>query len=200
MRRISMTFAAVSALAATSPLAAAQPWNGARSHSAQLQLRFDAGIESGAISRREAMPLRAQLRQLVALERQYSRAGLNRWERNSLRRHSQSLSMDMAAAERSDGGRFARGDNGRGGEAFDDGRRNGRDDGIRGDARSTDRDRFAGDLRVGQPYSPRHAPLPAAYRDRYRDSESAYFGYDNHRVYQIDRVTGIILAMFDVGR
>jgi hypothetical protein len=145
------------------------------------------------------MPLRAQLRQLVQLERQYSRAGFSRWERNVLERNSRILSMRMAAAERADGDRFGRGDDFRGDEAFDNGRRDGRADLTRGDDRRGDRDRFAGDLRVGQPYSPRHAPLPAAYRARYRDSDTAYFGYDHDRVYQIDRVTGIILAMFDVG-
>ena len=60
-------------------------------------------------------------------------------------------------------------------------------------------DRFAGDVRVGQHFSDRQVALPMQYRDRYRDSDAAYYRYDDNRIYQIDRNTGLILAMFDIG-
>jgi len=184
MRTIYMTLAAVSALAVTAPVAA-QSWSGDRSNTGQLQARFDAGVQSGAISRTEARPLRAQLRQLMQLERQYSRAGFNRWERTALRERSRTLNLDIMAAARSGEGRFDRSDR------YSDGV--GRDD-----HRSHRGDRFAGDLRVGQHFSDRQVALPMQYRDRYRDSDAAYYRYDDDRIYQIDRVTGVILAMFDI--
>lgn len=188
MKRIYMTLAAVSGLAVAAPLAA-QPWQGNRSSSGELQARFDAGVQSGAISRREAMPLRAQLRQFMQLERQYSRAGFTRSERNALQTRSRTLTMNLAAAERSGNGRFAydhRGNDGKADFALDD----------RGSHRG---DRFAGDVRVGQHFSDRQVALPMQYRDRYRDSDAAYYRYDDDRIYQIDRNSGVILAMFDIG-
>ena len=181
-----MRLAAVSALAVAAPLAA-QSWSGDRSSSGQLQARFDAGVESGAISRIEARPLRAQLRQFMQLERQYSRAGFNAWERRALRERSRTLNLDITAAARSGQGRFNRDDRYSAGFEADD---------RRGSHRG---DRFAGDARVGQHFSDRQVALPMQYRDRYRDSDAAYYRYDNDRVYQIDRVTGVILAMFDIG-
>jgi hypothetical protein len=192
MRKIYMTLAAVSALAVTAPVAA-QSWHGDRSSTGELQARFDAGVESGAISRREAMPLRAQLRQLMQLERQYSRAGFTRQERYALQTRSRSLAMNITAAERLGYGhrddRIA-GDDHRGHEGKNDFALTGRD-GNRGD-------RFAGDVRVGQHFSDRQIALPTQYRDRYRDSDAAYYRYDDNRIYQIDRVSGLILAMFDI--
>lgn len=199
MKRIYMSLAAVSALAVAAPLAA-QPWSGDRSTSGQLQAQFDAGVRSGAISRREAMPLRAQLSQFMRLERQYSRAGFTIRERNALQSRSRTLAMNIAAAERSGHGRFDRGDR-FGADVAIDGRLgyDGKDD-VALDGRIGHRgDRFAGDVRVGQHFSDRQVALPMQYRDRYRDSDAAYYRYDNDRVYQIDRVSGLILAMFDIG-
>ena len=200
MKMIYTTLAAVSALAVAAPVAAQpkpdhrsapQSWNGDRSapqswygdrqNTHQLQARFDAGVRSGAITRREAMPLRTQLRQLTQLERQYSRAGFNDWERRALRERSRALNMNITAAERSGNGRF------------------GRDDRFSADDRRDTRgDRFAGDVRIGQRFSNRQVALPAQYRDRYRDNDASYYRYDEDRIYQIDRVTGVIMAMFNI--
>ena len=198
MNRIYMSMAAVSALAVAAPLAA-QPWSGGRSTSGQLQAQFDAGVQSGAISRREAMPLRAELSQFMRLERQYSRAGFTRRERNALQLRSRTLTMNIAAAERSGNGRFDRGDR-FGADVALDGRiaRDGKDH-VALDGRIGQRgDRFAGDVRVGQHFTDRQVALPMQYRDRYRDSDAAYYRYDDNRIYQIDRSSGMILAMFDI--
>ena len=190
MKTIYMTMAAVSALAVAAPVAAQPPhrdrsapqsWQGDRQNTHQLQARFDAGVRSGAISRIEATPLRTQLRQLTQLERQFSRAGFNDWERRTLRERSRVLTVDLASAERMGRGRVGRDD------------RFGMDD--RRDMRG---DRFAGDVRVGQRFSDRMVAVPARYRDRYKDSDASYYRYDDDRIYQIDRTTGLILAMFSI--
>ena len=199
MKTIYTILAAVSALAVTAPLAA-QPgkdngpaprsWSGDRHNTYQLQAQFDAGVQTGAISRREAQPLRVQLRQLAQMERQYARGGFSGWERSALRERSRTLSMNLVAAERSGNARFGvRSDLG-----ADIGAGFGMND--RGDNRG---DRFRGDLRVGQHFSGRQVALPIQYRERYRDSDASYYRYDDDRVYQIDRDTGLILAMFDIG-
>ena len=190
MKTIYMTMAAVSALAVSAPVAAQPPhhdrsapqsWQGDRQNTHQLQARFDAGVQSGAISRIEATPLRTQLRQLTQLERQFSRAGFNDWERRTLRERSRILTVDLASAERMGRGRAGRDD------------RFGMDD--RRDMRG---DRFAGDVRVGQRFSDRMVAVPAQYRERYKDSDASYYRYDDDRIYQIDRTTGLILAMFNI--
>jgi hypothetical protein len=68
-------------------------------------------------------------------------------------------------------------------------------DGERRDHRG---DRYAGDLRVGQLRSDRLVALPVQYRDRYRDSDASYYRYDEDRIYQINRSSGVIMAMFDI--
>lgn len=191
MKTIYMTLAAVSALAVAAPVAAQSPhndrsaprsWHGERQTTHQLQARFDAGVQSGSISRIEAPPLRTRLRQLTQLERQFSRAGFNDWERRTLRERSRMLTVDLAAAERTGSRRFSRDDR------FGD----------KDDRRDMRGDRFAGDVRVGQRFSNRMVAVPAQYRDRYRDSDASYYRYDDDRIYQIDRTTGLILAMFSI--
>ena len=66
------------------------------------------------------------------------------------------------------------------------------------DHRDTRGDRFNGDVRVGQRFSDRQVALPAAYRARYQDSDTSFYRYDEDRIYQIDRATGVIMAMFRI--
>jgi len=202
MKTIYMTLAAVSALAVAAPLAA-QSWKGNRSDVAQLQMQLDTGIERGSITRREAMPLRESLGQLIRMERQYSIRGFSRLERQTLQMRSARLDRQIgwaaqngsrsAGYDRNDGSRFAENE-----------RRADRDDGGKGDYADNDRrdtrgDRFNGDLRVGQRFSARQTALPMEHRARYRDSDASYYSYDDDRIYQIDRGTGMITAMFTIG-
>lgn len=198
MKTIYMTLAAVSALAVAAPLAA-QSWNGNRSNVADLQMQLDTGIERGTITRREAMPLRASLGQLIRMERQYSIRGFSRTERNTLQMRSASLHRQIGWAERN-GSRSAGYDRNDGRFADNDRRdTGGKDDFAGNDRRDTRGDRFNGDLRVGQRFSARQAALPMEYRARYRDSAASYYSYDDDRIYQIDRGTGMIMAMFTIG-
>jgi hypothetical protein len=59
-------------------------------------------------------------------------------------------------------------------------------------------DRFNGDARIGQHVTPRIVSMPVQYRSDYADTDQIYYGYDNGRVYQIDRKTQLILALLDL--
>jgi len=212
MKTISLTLAAVSALAITTPLAA-QGWHGDRAgarsphgqrqNAADLRLRLDAGIGRGTITRREATTLRTDLNALVRLERIYGRDGISRDERDMLRRRGASLERMIYRAESNRMRSAPR-------AGWMDERAMDRSANAEMDHRSMDMsgnatmdhrgDRFSGDLRIGQHVSDRQVALPVQFRSRYQDNDRSYYRYDSDRVYQIDRTSGLILAMFDVSK
>ena len=147
MKTILMTMTALAALAVAAP-ASAQPWSGQRSNTGGLQMQIDAGLRSGAISRREATPLRTSLRDLLRLERLFSANGFTGRENATLRQRSNQLRQQIRMAERNGNPRGAgwegRDSDGRAGwENRDDDRRDtrweNRDDDRR-DVRKEDRD------------------------------------------------------------
>ena len=85
------------ALLAAAP-AAAQPWQGQRTQSAELQIQIDAGVRSGNISQRELPPLRESLRQLSMLERQFSPGGISGRENAKLQQEGNTLRQQIAFA------------------------------------------------------------------------------------------------------
>jgi hypothetical protein len=214
-----MTMAAIAALSVAAP-AAAQPWSGG-SQTADLQRQLQSGMSSGAITFREARPLQASLRQLIGLERQFSRNGFTGRENATLRQHTNLLRRDIRLAERN-GARGPRAawddrDNDRAGwDDRDD--RDGRDgwndrrddrDGRWGDGRDGyamdsrfDRpnrgDRFSGDPRVGHHATLRMVALPDQFRDQFRDTNDVYYRFDGGRIYRINRATNMILGLFDI--
>lgn len=62
---------------------------------AMISQRIEMGQRTGAISFREATRLKASLRDIDRLERQYSRGGLNRWEVADLDRRLDVLSRQV---------------------------------------------------------------------------------------------------------
>jgi hypothetical protein len=76
----------------------------------QLQARLQAGVQSGAITRTEAMPLRQQLRELTRLESLYARDGISGRERADLQHRINSLRQGIRMAERSGDSRYGRDD------------------------------------------------------------------------------------------
>jgi hypothetical protein len=58
-------------------------------------------------------------------------------------------------------------------------------------------DRFAGDVRIGQPASMRMVAMPERYRDEYRDGADFYYRWDDKRIYQLDRRTNLITGLLD---
>jgi hypothetical protein len=58
-------------------------------------------------------------------------------------------------------------------------------------------DRFAGDVRIGQPASLRMTAMPERFRAEYRDGEDFYYRWDDNRIYQLDRRTNLIVGLID---
>jgi hypothetical protein len=86
------------AFAAPAPAPAFQgAWQNINARQARLDTRIDQGIRSGALSRREAVSLRAEFNALVRLEAQYrrSRPGLTIAERRDLDRRFDALSAKI---------------------------------------------------------------------------------------------------------
>ena len=208
---------ALAALSVAMP-ATAQPWNGHRTHSGELQMQIEAGFDSGAISHNEATTLRNRLRQLVRLERRFSPNGISGRENAVLQQHSNALRQQISLAERSGYGRSDR-DRAAWDDRYDREHRadwesryvrdreaawasRDRRDGRFGSAARFDRpnrgDRFAGDARIGQHTSMRMTALPRQYREEFRDDQDFYYRYDDGRIYQIDRRTDLILRLLDV--
>lgn len=112
-----IALAATSAIAAAAP-ASAQPGYGNHGNANgnvevradQLQMRLQAGIRSGAITRAEAVPLREQLRQLTRLESLYAQGGISGRERADLQHRINSLRQGIRMAERGADGRYGRDD------------------------------------------------------------------------------------------
>lgn len=188
MKSIFTMMAAVSVLAVAAP-AIAQPsngnWRGNNAHgnnaqsadSAEFQMRIDRGLRNGAISSREATPLRNGLRQLTSLERQYARNGFTNRERSTLEQRGATLDRQFDRAERSGSTRASMD------SRFD---------------RANRGDRYAGDVRVGQRPSARMIDLPVQYRNDYRDSNAVYYRYDDNRIYEVDRVTNLVMGLMDL--
>jgi len=115
MKKILLAMTALSAVAAAAPAAAqygnqGSAYGGANANVnnriVQLETRLQAGIRSGAIDRREAMTLRAQLRELRRLERQYSRDGLSMQERTDLQQRIRSFRQAIRLADGGGNGRW----------------------------------------------------------------------------------------------
>jgi len=149
MKKIITIVAALSAIGLAAPAVAQDRYGnnnnaygyangngGIQARTAQLQRRFQIGVQRGTISRQEARYLSDGFRQLNRLERQYSRRGINRNERRDLQQRIQQLQQQIQHAERSRDSRYGR-DNDR------DDRRDGRDwndgRGDRDDRRNDDR-------------------------------------------------------------
>jgi hypothetical protein len=117
MKKILLSIAAVSAIAAAVPaVASAQSYGYDRGSDrgydrgyghggdrvARLDQRIDVGIRSGGLTRNEAWRLKGDLRETARLEARYSRDGLSRWERADLDRRFDRISAQIRY-ERRDG-------------------------------------------------------------------------------------------------
>ena len=111
MKKILLSIAAVSAIAAAVPAAASAQSYGYdrgpdrgydRGHQdvggdrvARLDQRIDVGIRSGGLSRNEAWRLKGDLRETARLEARYRRGGLSGWERADLDRRYDRISAQI---------------------------------------------------------------------------------------------------------
>lgn len=230
---------AVSAAAITSPAAAQYPNDGYQNRGdtyrdddraganmapriEQMRVRIQAGVQSGAISRREAVSLRTNLRSLTQLERQYSRGGLTNQEQQELQRRLRALRQDVRRADGGANGRYDDWDrqNDREDDRDDD-RYDGR--GYDTDGRWNDDDRDDDDrqppqrggigglidnvlgrndatLQVGQRAPSNLYGVPYEYRDRYRDTNQSYYRSDGRQIYQIDARTQAVVRIHAMNR
>ena len=108
MKKITLTLAAVSAMAGATPLAAqtpvgadvaTRPGHHIRQTSSDLRVQLDSGIARGTITPREATMLRVDLNALVRLARIYGRDGFSRSERATLVRRGRGLQRLIRRAE-----------------------------------------------------------------------------------------------------
>ena len=108
MKKILLSIAAVSAIAAAVPaMASAQAYGPDRGYGhgdrgygqgdrvARLDQRIDIGIRSGSLTRNEAWRLKGDLRETARLQARYSRGGLNGWERADLDRRFDRISAQI---------------------------------------------------------------------------------------------------------
>lgn len=79
-------------------------WQSINARQANLDRRIDIGVRNGSLTRREAVRLRSEFRQISYLEQRYRRTGygLNAWERQDLDRRFDRLSARIRH-ERRDG-------------------------------------------------------------------------------------------------
>ncbi|HYG27918.1 MAG TPA: hypothetical protein VD906_13545 [Caulobacteraceae bacterium] len=97
MKKVLLSLAAVTAIAAAASPAAAARNDGANINQRQQNLaqRIDRGFHRGDLTRAEANRLVAQLRQVEAIERHYRRGGLLAWERRDLDRRLDAVQTRM---------------------------------------------------------------------------------------------------------
>ncbi len=120
MKQLLLSAAAVAAIGVAAPAAAQVGYQnngyanvnaggaaGIQNRIAQLDQRFQAGIQAGVITRAEAQSIRPQLRQLRQLERQYSVNGLTQQERQDLQQRVRSVRQQLRVADGGAGGQYA---------------------------------------------------------------------------------------------
>lgn len=92
MKKMLTLLATAGALATATPAFADPPWQNISARQAQLDQRIDLGVRNGDLTRNEAYRLRAEFREIAALERRYRRDGLSYAERRDLDRRFDALS------------------------------------------------------------------------------------------------------------
>jgi len=113
MKKILLSIAAVSAVAAAAaPVAALaqsydrpydrsydrhddRGWNGGGDRAERLDRRIEMGLRNGDLTRNEAWRLKGDLRETARLEMRYGRDGLSRWERADLDRRFDRISAQI---------------------------------------------------------------------------------------------------------
>lgn len=166
----------------------------------RLELRLNAGIRSGEITRSEELTLRRQLVNLRQLERQYSYNGLTWRERDSLMTQLRAVRQNINYA---DSGRFDR-----------DTRYSWYDDtytGVGGPIEEVDACRDRGGLagvlqdvfgrsclRIGDRVNRPLSAVPYEFRYQYSDNANVYYRSDGDFIYAIDPSTNRVISSWDI--
>lgn len=216
MKKFLLAMTAIPALAIAAPAAAqygypyqSNSYANANTGSGMLRAELQAGMQQGAISRREARPLIQQLNALTRLEYQYGQNGMSRREMADLQQRAQALHQQIRYAGNDRDGRYRQDDrygnypggyDGRGGPYEDYGyepRSSGRG-GIVGGI--IDSIFGGGGLRVGQRASGNLYGVPYQYQDQFRDGNGYYFRSDGRTIYQIDARSNTVVRAFPMNR
>lgn len=171
----------------------------------QLSARLQAGVQSGSITRRDAAPIREQIRQLSWLERRYSANGLSGQERADLQQRVRMVRQQLRAADHRNNGRYAQWDAedgyqqgyGQGyqqgyGQGYEQPYQQGYGQGYQqpvqqgGIAGVLGQLLGGGGLQVGQRVSGNLYAVPPHHQNHYRDGNGVYYRSDGRRIYQID--------------
>jgi hypothetical protein len=186
---------------------------GMQNRIAGLEARLSAGVQAGAIDRREERNLRRQLNDLRRMEMSYSQNGLSRDERNMLQQRTRTVREQLRMA----GGNGWANRYGWNDSDFD------RYGNAYGNSYGTvTYDRYGNPVAsgypngVGGPYEPAYnssrglnigdvitgllggntlRQLPSGYQTQYRDRSDVYFRSDGNRVYEIDARTNRVIRV-----
>jgi len=189
--------------------------NGYDNRLAQLNARLEAGVQSGAITRAEARPIRQQIRYLAQLEQRYASDGLSQQERRDLQQRYRYTRQQLRAADPSNS-RYAQWDRNydpfNPADAYNNG--NGYNTGAAQYAQVNEVCRTASGLkgilssvfgtdrclRVGERVSSTAAlsRVPDAYRDDFPANSAYTYGYVDGNVVQIDTRTAVVTNIYDV--
>jgi cold shock CspA family protein len=191
LRAVQMLLAGVSAVSFATPASA--QWGQDRTYSRELESQIDDAVVHGRISTGETVNLRGKLGKLVQLERDFMPNGISGAEYAILFRRSAALATEIRVAGinpslRDDNPALTWVSGNSNGHWVPDARFAGLHPG----------DRFSGDARIGQHVTPRIVSMPVKYRSDYVDTDQIYYGFDDGRVYQIDRKTQLILGLLDL--
>jgi hypothetical protein len=179
---------------------------------AELQTRLQAGVQSGAITRSEAIPLRQQVRTLTQLERQYSRNGLTQQERMDLQQRLRNVRQQFRLADGGGNGRWADNDgynnngnngwsnngySGQGGTYEEVTDCNSRGGGLIGGVlNNVLGGQNSNCVSVGQRAPGNLSAVPYELRDQFRDANGIFYRTDGQRIYQIDARTNTVLRVY----
>jgi hypothetical protein len=221
MKKLFLTMAALSAIAAAAPATAQYPaqfsWSNARDERiAQLQDRIERGMRSDFISRSDGSRFLYRLSELRQTKYRYRRGGFSDWERNTVDRALDRLRSEVRTAELYADSRvgptpaYGWDDNrDRDRDGWDD-----RTEGVYAQGDAWDRDNDGWDDRdvtvvtsdddyvgvggpvelvVGDSAPSDLSGVPVQFQARYPDGTEIYYRYRDGLVYQIDRRTNVIL-------
>ena len=95
MKKLIVSLAAVASVVSVAAPAAAQSWQNVNQRQDRIERRIDQGVRHGDLTRREAIRLRDDVRQIARLEARYRVNGLSTWERQDLDRRLDRLEAQL---------------------------------------------------------------------------------------------------------
>jgi hypothetical protein len=171
----------------------------------QLQVRLQAGVQSGLITRREATPIRQQIRELNRLDRQFSTNGYSGVERADLQQRIRQVRQQLRVADNGANGRYSQWDVEDGySQGYQQPYKQGYNQGYQqpaqqgGIAGVVTQLLGIGGLQVGQRATGNLYGVPVQYQNQYRDGNGVYYRSDGRRIYQIDARTQTVVRIFSM--